>query len=271
MLITPQFRWFGHILRMDDIRIPKQIFFGQLSTGTRSIGRPPLRYKDTLIENLKSCKMGLGTWKALAGGQICIENHLSQDCPYIWGNQTELRNYKKDVLDERLTPLCLNPLLNICTPDVAVQANPRLVQPHTRDAANLATQPQTAEHSSFEAKGETTHTNSVMNQSEFEGNECNRRQARENTCDHVMIGFGLVSHWLKRWDESKTKAITKSLSTLNWKPLYYAIQVGSLAWVCSWSKPLKQSDKQFLLYGANRFLIALNWNFFLKTGYLRKR
>ena len=36
-----------------------------------------------------------------------------------------------------------------------------------------------------------------MNQSELEANACNRRQARENTCDQVMISFGLVSHWLK--------------------------------------------------------------------------
>ena len=64
-----------------------------------------------------------------------------------------------------------------------------------------------------------------MNQSEFEASACNRRQARENACDHVMIGFGLVSHWLKKWREflltnhraqqSKTKAIIKLLSTLN--------------------------------------------------------
>ena len=30
-----------------------------------------------------------------------------------------------------------------------------------------------------------------MNQSEFEANTCNRRQARENACDQVMIDFGL--------------------------------------------------------------------------------
>ena len=35
-----------------------------------------------------------------------------------------------------------------------------------------------------------------MNQSELEANACNRRQARENTYDRDMIGFGLVSHWL---------------------------------------------------------------------------
>ena len=33
-----------------------------------------------------------------------------------------------------------------------------------------------------------------MNQSEFEANTCNRRQARENACDQDMIGFGLVFH-----------------------------------------------------------------------------
>ena len=38
-----------------------------------------------------------------------------------------------------------------------------------------------------------------MNQSEFEANARNRRQARENACGHVMIGFDLVFHWLKKW------------------------------------------------------------------------
>ena len=60
--------------------------------------------------------------------------------------KSELRNFNEEVLDERLTPLCLYPLLNTCAPYVAVHANPRLVQPHTRDTTDLATQPQTAEH-----------------------------------------------------------------------------------------------------------------------------
>ena len=40
-----------------------------------------------------------------------------------------------------------------------------------------------------------------MNQSEFEANTCNRRQARENTCERGTIGFSFASHWLRKWPE----------------------------------------------------------------------
>ena len=49
-----------------------------------------------------------------------------------------------------------------------------------------------------------------MNQSEFEANACNRRQARENACGQVMIGFGFASHWLK----SGASFVNQSQSTV---------------------------------------------------------
>ena len=39
-----------------------------------------------------------------------------------------------------------------------------------------------------------------MNQSEYEANTCRRRQARENACDEVTIGF--TSDWLGNLRES---------------------------------------------------------------------
>ena len=45
-------RWLGHITRMENSRIPKQILFGQLARGTRRKGRPLLRYKDILKKDL---------------------------------------------------------------------------------------------------------------------------------------------------------------------------------------------------------------------------
>ena len=38
-----------------------------------------------------------------------------------------------------------------------------------------------------------------MNQLEIEANTSNKRQALENTCEQVMIGFGITSDWLRKW------------------------------------------------------------------------
>ena len=60
------------------------------------------------------------------------------------------------------------------------------------------------ERFSFESKPKlllwsiTAGANSTMNQSEFEANICNRRQARENACEQVTIEFGFTSYWLRK-------------------------------------------------------------------------
>ena len=52
MLIGNQLRWAGHVARMNDQRLPKRIFYGQLQSGTRSVGAPLNRYKDQLKSNM---------------------------------------------------------------------------------------------------------------------------------------------------------------------------------------------------------------------------
>ena len=41
---------------------------------------------------------------------------------------------------------------------------------------------------------------------ELEANTLNRRQARENACDQVAIGFGFASDWLSRWREISSQS-----------------------------------------------------------------
>ena len=63
LLLKSQLRWAGHVVRMDDSRIPKALLYSQLKEGRRRMGRPCLRYKDTLKSNLKSCGLNLSTWE----------------------------------------------------------------------------------------------------------------------------------------------------------------------------------------------------------------
>lgn len=57
MIITHQLRWAGHVHRMGDDRIPKQIMLSQLDRGTRDIGRPLQRHKDYLNYAMKKCEI----------------------------------------------------------------------------------------------------------------------------------------------------------------------------------------------------------------------
>ena len=55
ILKQKRLRWLGHICRMKDGRIPKDLLFGELATGTRPLGRPNLRFKDICKRDLKDC------------------------------------------------------------------------------------------------------------------------------------------------------------------------------------------------------------------------
>lgn len=53
MILRSQLRWTGHIIRMEDHRVPKQLLFGERARGYRNSGRPRKRYKDNLKEALQ--------------------------------------------------------------------------------------------------------------------------------------------------------------------------------------------------------------------------
>ena len=58
-----QLQWAGHVHCMDDCRLPKRLLYSKLSTGKRSLGRPKLRYQDTLKASLKQCGIPYTTWE----------------------------------------------------------------------------------------------------------------------------------------------------------------------------------------------------------------
>ena len=54
-----------------------------------------------------------------------------------------------------------------------------------------------------------------MNQSQFEANACNRRQARENACERGTIGFGFAFNWLIKWRNSGSEVKQKRITLEN--------------------------------------------------------
>ena len=59
-------RWLGHVRRTEDGRLPKDILYGQLTSGARPVGRPALRFKDVCNRDMKACDISPKGWEAVA-------------------------------------------------------------------------------------------------------------------------------------------------------------------------------------------------------------
>ncbi|GAB1611165.1 uncharacterized protein LOC115228424, partial [Argonauta hians] len=57
MLTQRRLRWLGHVCRMEDGRIPKEVLYGEIAAGPRPVGRPTLRYKDVCKRDLMGCEI----------------------------------------------------------------------------------------------------------------------------------------------------------------------------------------------------------------------
>ena len=62
VLAATQLRWFGHIARMKDSRIPKHILNGELAQGSRKVGGQKLRYKDVAKRDIKAMDLDVSSW-----------------------------------------------------------------------------------------------------------------------------------------------------------------------------------------------------------------
>ena len=67
VLCQRRLRLLGHVRRLKDGRIPKDILYSEQAKGKRTTGRPHLRYKDVCKRDLKAIGIDINSWEELAG------------------------------------------------------------------------------------------------------------------------------------------------------------------------------------------------------------
>ena len=78
LLRQRRLRWLGHVHRMEDRRIPKDILYGELALGRRTTDRPHLRYKDVCIRDMKAVDIDTISWEGLAADRTEWRSALKQ-------------------------------------------------------------------------------------------------------------------------------------------------------------------------------------------------
>jgi hypothetical protein len=97
-LSTRRLRWLGHIRRMDNNRILKQVLFGKLFEGKRRRGRPLLRYKDKCKASLKDFSIDHNNLEKLANDRVTWKQTIRAGAKSFeenFGNKIEEKKRKR--------------------------------------------------------------------------------------------------------------------------------------------------------------------------------
>ena len=66
LIMRAQLRWVEHVVRMDDKRLPKIVFFSEQASGAQNTGRPLKRFKDCLKVSMGACGIPSLGWETFA-------------------------------------------------------------------------------------------------------------------------------------------------------------------------------------------------------------
>mgnify|MGYP001791614943 CR=1 FL=1 len=95
MVIKSQLRWSGHVVRMPDTRLPKQIMYSELEDGKRTRGGQRKWYKDTLHRSLKQCFIRTKTGEGLATDRNAWRSSIHNRAKIVEENKRNKREEKR--------------------------------------------------------------------------------------------------------------------------------------------------------------------------------
>ena len=75
ILTKNQLRWTGHVIRMNERRLPKAVLYGELQRGKRGVGRPKLQFMDCVKRHLNN---NMPDWEQQAKDRPRWKSFVSQ-------------------------------------------------------------------------------------------------------------------------------------------------------------------------------------------------
>nr|VZH99042.1 unnamed protein product [Spirometra erinaceieuropaei] len=100
-----QLRWSGHLVRMDDERLPKRLLYGDVATGSRRQGGQIRRYKDTLKSSLKCLQINPTNWEELALDRPTWRRTLKTGAAIYEANRIAAAKVKCEARKSQLRPV----------------------------------------------------------------------------------------------------------------------------------------------------------------------
>ena len=88
-------RWVGHIVRMDDGRLPSQLFYGEMWEGKRSALKPKKRFKDTIKHYLKQSGLLVNQWLKMASDRSKWRKLIHESIESFENSRMQYSAYKR--------------------------------------------------------------------------------------------------------------------------------------------------------------------------------
>nr|VZI13340.1 unnamed protein product [Spirometra erinaceieuropaei] len=100
-----QLRWSGNLVRMDDERLPKRLFYGDVATGSRRQGGQIRRYKETLKSSLMRLHINPTNWEELALDRPTWRRTVKTGAAIYEANRIAAAKAKREFRKSQLRPV----------------------------------------------------------------------------------------------------------------------------------------------------------------------